>query len=166
MKGEARISRDVSRLRENWFSSHLFYATIHSPSLKSRMRFFVALKERFNESSQVDNILKLIVRIKIDVSIENATNIRSKTNFHSSRFFNISVFILCWSPYIVFDLLQVYGYVPETQTNIAVATFIQSLTPLNSAANPIIYCLFSTSFCKTVRWVPKTPKPPEYSYQR
>ena len=115
------------------------------------MRFFVALKERFNESSQVDNILKLIVRIKIDVSIENATNIRSKTNFHSSRFFNISVFILCWSPYIVFDLLQVYGYVPETQTNIAVATFIQSLTPLNSAANPIIYCLFSTSFCKTVR---------------
>ncbi|XP_076163074.1 crustacean cardioactive peptide receptor isoform X1 [Ptiloglossa arizonensis] len=63
----------------------------------------------------------------------------------------VFVFILCWSPYIVFDLLQVYGYVPKTQTNIAVATFIQSLTPLNSAANPIIYCLFSTSFCKTVR---------------
>ncbi|XP_033335430.1 crustacean cardioactive peptide receptor isoform X1 [Megalopta genalis] len=63
----------------------------------------------------------------------------------------VFVFILCWSPYIVFDLLQVYGYVPKTQTNIAVATFIQSLTPLNSAANPIIYCLFSTSFCKTIR---------------
>ncbi|XP_043249097.1 cardioacceleratory peptide receptor isoform X2 [Colletes gigas] len=63
----------------------------------------------------------------------------------------VFVFILCWSPYIVFDLLQVYGYVPTTQTNMAVATFIQSLTPLNSAANPIIYCLFSTSFCKTVR---------------
>ncbi|XP_017752188.1 PREDICTED: LOW QUALITY PROTEIN: cardioacceleratory peptide receptor [Eufriesea mexicana] len=63
----------------------------------------------------------------------------------------VCVFILCWSPYIVFNLLQVYGYVPRTQTNIAVATFIQSLTPLNSAANPIIYCLFSTSFCKTVR---------------
>ncbi|CAK9815416.1 Cardioacceleratory peptide receptor [Anthophora quadrimaculata] len=63
----------------------------------------------------------------------------------------VSVFILCWSPYIVFDLLQVYGYVPESQTNTAVATLIQSLAPLNSAANPIIYCLFSTSFCKTVR---------------
>ncbi|KAK0082640.1 hypothetical protein PV326_007093, partial [Microctonus aethiopoides] len=45
----------------------------------------------------------------------------------------------------------VYGHVPKTQTNIAVATFIQSLAPLNSAANPIIYCLFSTPFCKTVR---------------
>ena len=63
----------------------------------------------------------------------------------------VFVFVLCWSPYIVFDLLQVYDYVPNTQTNIAVASLIQSLAPLNSAANPIIYCLFSTSFCKTVR---------------
>lgn len=64
--------------------------------------------------------------------------------------FIISVFILCWSPYIVFDLLQVYGHVPRTQTNIAVATFVQSLAPLNSAANPIIYCVFSTHFCRTL----------------
>lgn len=164
MKGEARISRDVSRLRETWFTSHLFYAAIHSPSLKSP-RSCVSLSLWKNDStrSQVDNIIKLIVRIKIDIPMKNATDVRSKTSFYSRRSFNISVFILCWSPYIVFDLLQVYGYVPETQTNIAVATFIQSLTPLNSAANPIIYCLFSTSFCKTVRWVPKTPKPLEYS---
>ncbi|XP_066593125.1 cardioacceleratory peptide receptor-like isoform X2 [Prorops nasuta] len=66
----------------------------------------------------------------------------------------VLVFVLCWSPYIVFDLLQVFGHVPRTQTNIAVATFIQSLAPLNSAANPIIYCLFSTPFCKTVRRFP------------
>ncbi|OXU23916.1 hypothetical protein TSAR_000874 [Trichomalopsis sarcophagae] len=71
--------------------------------------------------------------------------------FRSYRTQKTLVFILCWSPYIVFDLLQVYGHVPRSQTNIAVATFIQSLAPLNSAANPIIYCLFSTPFCKTVR---------------
>ncbi|XP_045111027.1 cardioacceleratory peptide receptor-like isoform X3 [Portunus trituberculatus] len=64
----------------------------------------------------------------------------------------VFVFILCWSPYIVFDLLQVYGYVPQSATNIAVATFIQSLAPLNSAANPIIYCLFSTHICRNLRW--------------
>ncbi|KOC62774.1 Cardioacceleratory peptide receptor [Habropoda laboriosa] len=63
----------------------------------------------------------------------------------------VFVFILCWSPYVVFSLLQVYGYVRKSQTNAAVGTLIQSLAPLNSAANPIIYCLFSTSFCKTVR---------------
>nr|CAD7393268.1 unnamed protein product [Timema cristinae] len=61
------------------------------------------------------------------------------------------MFVLCWSPYIVFDLLQVYGHVPSTQTNIAVATFIQSLAPLNSAANPVIYCLFSTHICRALR---------------
>nr|CAD7586140.1 unnamed protein product [Timema genevievae] len=61
------------------------------------------------------------------------------------------IFVLCWSPYIVFDLLQVYGHVPSTQTNIAVATFIQSLAPLNSAANPVIYCLFSTHICRALR---------------
>jgi neuropeptide S receptor 1 len=63
----------------------------------------------------------------------------------------VAVFILCWSPYFVFGLLQVYGHVPNTQRNIAVATFIQSLAPLNSAANPIIYCLFSTRMRRTLR---------------
>ena len=40
---------------------------------------------------------------------------------------------------------QVYDCIPDTKTMSAVATFIQSLAPLNSAANPIIYCLFSTN---------------------
>ena len=63
-----------------------------------------------------------------------------------------AVFISCWSPYVVFDLLQVYGMLPQTQTTIAVATFIQSLAPLNSAANPIIYCLCTTHICADLRW--------------
>lgn len=41
--------------------------------------------------------------------------------------------------------MKVYGCIPNTLTNQAVATFIQSLAPLNSAANPLIYCLFSTN---------------------
>ncbi|KAJ8966524.1 hypothetical protein NQ317_009608, partial [Molorchus minor] len=60
-------------------------------------------------------------------------------------------FVICWSPYIIFDLLQVYGHIPKTQTNIAIATLIQSLAPLNSAANPVIYCLFSTHLCGNIQ---------------
>lgn len=71
------------------------------------------------------------------------TAIKNKYNLTGNSI--VLVFVLCWSPYIVFDLLQVYGYIPRTQSNIAVATLIQSLAPLNSAANPIIYCMFSTS---------------------
>ncbi|XP_066909254.1 cardioacceleratory peptide receptor [Halyomorpha halys] len=79
---------------------------------------------------------------------------KAKVKTVKMTFVIVFVFIVCWSPYIVFDLLQVYGYVPKTQTNIAVATFIQSLAPLNSAANPLIYCLFSTRLCRTLRRVP------------
>ncbi|XP_025018182.1 cardioacceleratory peptide receptor isoform X2 [Tetranychus urticae] len=63
----------------------------------------------------------------------------------------IFVFILCWSPYFVWDLLQVYQQIPRTQTTVAISTFIQSLAPLNSAANPLIYCLFSTHVCRNFR---------------
>ncbi|XP_045472539.1 cardioacceleratory peptide receptor-like isoform X2 [Harmonia axyridis] len=79
---------------------------------------------------------------------------RAKIKTVKMTFVIVFVFILCWSPYIVFDLLQVYGFIPKTQHNIAIATFIQSLAPLNSAANPVIYCLFSTHLCKNLRKYP------------
>ncbi|XP_046390486.1 cardioacceleratory peptide receptor-like isoform X2 [Ischnura elegans] len=79
---------------------------------------------------------------------------RAKIKTIKMTFVIVFVFVLCWSPYIIFDLLQVYGHVPRTQTNLAVATFIQSLAPLNSAANPIIYCLFSTRLCRGLRRCP------------
>ena len=41
--------------------------------------------------------------------------------------------------------MQVYNLIPSSP---AVATFIQSLAPLNSAANPLIYCLFSANLGK------------------
>ncbi|XP_063230519.1 cardioacceleratory peptide receptor-like [Bacillus rossius redtenbacheri] len=79
---------------------------------------------------------------------------KAKVKTVKMTFVIVFVFVVCWSPYIVFDLLQVYGHVPRTQTNIAVASFIQSLAPLNSAANPVIYCLFSASIGRTLRKVP------------
>jgi neuropeptide S receptor len=52
---------------------------------------------------------------------------------------------------MIFDLLQVYGYVPDTQANIAIASLIQSLAPLNSAANPVIYFIFSNRIFLSLR---------------
>ncbi|RUS69620.1 hypothetical protein EGW08_022618 [Elysia chlorotica] len=59
----------------------------------------------------------------------------------------VLVFIICWSPYFVYDLLYVYDYIPVSQNSVALSTFIQSLAPLNSAANPIIYACFNTNMC-------------------
>ncbi|KAL3200940.1 hypothetical protein MRX96_012877 [Rhipicephalus microplus] len=63
----------------------------------------------------------------------------------------VLAFVFCWSPYFIYDLLQVYGATPKTQAAIAVATFIQSLAPLNSVANPLIYCFFSSNMCRHIR---------------
>ncbi|XP_018497696.2 cardioacceleratory peptide receptor [Galendromus occidentalis] len=65
----------------------------------------------------------------------------------------VFVFVICWSPYMIYDLLQVYDYVifEDKKTENAVSTFMQSLAPLNSLANPIVYCLFSTHICRNIR---------------
>ncbi|XP_076346084.1 cardioacceleratory peptide receptor-like [Tachypleus tridentatus] len=76
---------------------------------------------------------------------------RAKIKTIKMTFVIVFVFILCWSPYFVYDLLQVFGFFQTNQTNIAVSSFIQSLAPLNSAANPFIYCIFSTHLCRTLR---------------
>ncbi|CAF4754912.1 unnamed protein product [Pieris macdunnoughi] len=79
---------------------------------------------------------------------------RAKIKSVKMTFVIVFVFVLCWSPYIVFDLLQVYHHIPPTQTNLAIATFIQSLAPLNSAANPLICCMFSPHIYSSLRRVP------------
>ncbi|XP_004537259.2 cardioacceleratory peptide receptor [Ceratitis capitata] len=79
---------------------------------------------------------------------------RAKVKTVKMTFVIVIVFIVCWSPYIIFDLLQVFERIPKTQTNIAIATFIQSLAPLNSAANPLIYCLFSSQVFRTLSRFP------------
>ncbi|CAG2107733.1 unnamed protein product, partial [Medioppia subpectinata] len=76
---------------------------------------------------------------------------KAKIKTVKMTFVIVFVFIMCWSPYFVWDLLQVWGAIPVSQTTIAISTFIQSLAPLNSAANPFIYFFFSTHFCRNVR---------------
>merc|ERR1719251_880689 len=76
---------------------------------------------------------------------------KAKVKTIKMTFVIVFVFILCWSPYIIFDMLQVYELIPSNETVRAIATFIQSLAPLNSAANPVIYFMFSANFSKYFR---------------
>ncbi|XP_023344767.1 cardioacceleratory peptide receptor [Eurytemora carolleeae] len=75
---------------------------------------------------------------------------KAKVKTIKMTFVIVFVFILCWSPYIIFDLLQVYGIIQRSDLNNIIATFVQSLAPLNSAANPFIFCLFSTNIGKYI----------------
>ncbi|KAJ0180069.1 hypothetical protein K1T71_004660 [Dendrolimus kikuchii] len=79
---------------------------------------------------------------------------KAKIKTVKMTFVIVFVFVLCWSPYMIFDLLQVYDYVPDTQSNVAIASLIQSLAPLNSAANPVIYFIFSNRIFVSLRNIP------------
>ncbi|ELU12393.1 hypothetical protein CAPTEDRAFT_136071, partial [Capitella teleta] len=63
----------------------------------------------------------------------------------------VTVFIICWVPFFVFDLADVYGLIPRTKHKRAIAIFIQSLATLNSATNPVIYFIFSKTQCSPLR---------------
>ena len=105
-------------------------------------RFGSGTKE---ESKALDAQKSLVDEVESRRASSRGLIPKAKVKTVKMTFVIIFVFILCWSPYIVFDLLQVYGCIPNNSTYAAVATFIQSLAPLNSAANPLIYCLFSTN---------------------
>ncbi|XP_049865764.1 cardioacceleratory peptide receptor-like isoform X2 [Pectinophora gossypiella] len=79
---------------------------------------------------------------------------KAKIKTVKMTFVIVFVFVLCWSPYMIFDLLQVYQYIPDTQSNVAIASLIQSLAPLNSAANPVIYFIFSNRIFVGLRNIP------------
>ncbi|XP_063780962.1 neuropeptide S receptor [Pseudophryne corroboree] len=63
----------------------------------------------------------------------------------------ILAFILCWSPYFLFDILDNFELLPQTKERIYASVIIQNLPVLNSAVNPIIYCVFSNKHCRLSR---------------
>ncbi|KAH3794508.1 hypothetical protein DPMN_148040 [Dreissena polymorpha] len=68
----------------------------------------------------------------------------------------ILAFVTSWSPYFVFNLVDVYRDINTvtSQTQVAVTAFIQSLAALNSVLNPIIYGIFGTRICLYIRKLP------------
>ncbi|CAM4529883.1 unnamed protein product, partial [Caretta caretta] len=58
-----------------------------------------------------------------------------------------AAFVLCWSPYFLFDILYDFKVLPETNERFYASVIIQNLPSLNSAINPLIYCIFSNSLC-------------------
>uniref|UniRef100_A0A674IZW3 G-protein coupled receptors family 1 profile domain-containing protein n=1 Tax=Terrapene triunguis TaxID=2587831 RepID=A0A674IZW3_9SAUR len=60
----------------------------------------------------------------------------------------ILAFVLCWSPYFLFDILDNFNVLPQTKKRFYASVIIQNLPSLNSAVNPLIYCIFSNILCR------------------
>ncbi|ESO11503.1 hypothetical protein HELRODRAFT_71528 [Helobdella robusta] len=54
-------------------------------------------------------------------------------------------FIFCWSTFYVYNFLMVFKAIQYKPELMVLTIFVQSLAPLNSAVNPIIYFLFKNS---------------------
>ncbi|XP_039095084.1 neuropeptide S receptor isoform X2 [Hyaena hyaena] len=59
----------------------------------------------------------------------------------------ILALVCCWSPYFLFDILDNFSLLPDTEERFYASVIIQNLPALNSAINPLIYCVFSSSIC-------------------
>ncbi|OXB58982.1 hypothetical protein ASZ78_016882 [Callipepla squamata] len=68
----------------------------------------------------------------------------------------VLAFALCWSPYFLFDILDNFNILPETKERFYASVIIQNLPALNSAINPLIYCLFSNHLCTPFEYCPFT----------
>ncbi|XP_048777796.2 cardioacceleratory peptide receptor-like [Ostrea edulis] len=73
---------------------------------------------------------------------------KAKIKTVKMTFVIVLAFILCWSPYWVYNILQTFGYISPSQTAAAVSVLFQSLFSLNSAANPVIFFLFNSALYK------------------
>ncbi|XP_042744962.1 neuropeptide S receptor [Lagopus muta] len=94
------------------------------------------------------------------VTISSCTDGRTSAGYTSRGFISrakvkaikysiviVLAFALCWSPYFLFDILDNFNILPETKERFYASVIIQNLPALNSAINPLIYCLFSNHLC-------------------
>ncbi|XP_023606791.1 neuropeptide S receptor isoform X2 [Myotis lucifugus] len=63
----------------------------------------------------------------------------------------ILAFICCWSPYFLFDMLDNFSLLPDTEQRFYASVIIQNLPALNSAINPLVYFTFSSPVCSPLR---------------
>ncbi|CAG5129421.1 unnamed protein product, partial [Candidula unifasciata] len=127
-----------------------------------------------NSSHLMDSVTNNTTSTNGDVSRDSSSRSKRNAQCQSSRgiipqakirtikmtFIIVFVFIMCWSPYFIFNLCHVFGAWPRSDTVIKLTTFIQSLAPLNSAVNPIIYGIFSTRVCRYIRRAPVMSRVP------
>ena len=65
----------------------------------------------------------------------------------------VLVFILCWLPFFVTQIVNLFYIIPETNVMAAVYFILVILTYVNSCANPVLYGFLSENFKQSFRKV-------------
>ncbi|XP_009985674.1 PREDICTED: neuropeptide S receptor [Tauraco erythrolophus] len=122
---------------------------IISPALAvKRINMYRGDKKEFSCEKKLENFEAGCYRGKTSAGYTSRGFIsRAKVKAIKYSIVIILAFVLCWSPYFLFDILDNFNILPETKERFYASVIIQNLPALNSAINPLIYCLFSNRLC-------------------
>ncbi|XP_032394331.1 somatostatin receptor type 5 isoform X3 [Etheostoma spectabile] len=74
----------------------------------------------------------------------------------------VLVFVLCWLPFFITNIVNLIHIIPENNTTADVYFFLVILTYVNSCANPILYGFLSDNFKQSFQKVLCFHKPNDY----
>ncbi|CAD5122706.1 DgyrCDS11114 [Dimorphilus gyrociliatus] len=78
---------------------------------------------------------------------------RAKIRTIKMTFLIVLVFMLCWSPYLIINHLNIYGVLLDNYRPLII--LVNSMCYFNSVANPIIYGVYSSKICQNFStWLP------------
>ncbi|XP_068940649.1 neuropeptide S receptor isoform X3 [Petaurus breviceps papuanus] len=113
--------------------------------------YFIVIRTIWIKSKAHDRIISNCSEEKLSSSYNRGLISRAKIKAIKYSIVIIFAFVICWSPYFLFDILDNFSLLPETKERFYASVIIQNLPALNSAINPLIYCLFSNSLCYPCR---------------
>ncbi|XP_043833689.1 neuropeptide S receptor isoform X2 [Dromiciops gliroides] len=113
--------------------------------------YFIVIRTIWIKSKAHDRIISNCSEGKLCSSYNRGVISRAKIKAIKYSIVIILAFVICWSPYFLFDILDNFSLLPETKERFYASVIIQNLPALNSAINPLIYCLFSNSLCYPCR---------------
>ncbi|KAI0239892.1 hypothetical protein LSAT2_009386, partial [Lamellibrachia satsuma] len=131
------------------------------PALIIAACYVVIVKIVWSKDHDVKNLG--VTHDKKNVSMTRISDVDTRTMSTSRG--SCRAFLCCWTPYFVFDLLQVFGVVVlDTDALITINVFIQSFSSMHSAVNPVTFFIFNTRLCTQLScrfcsWVRRLPCP-------
>ncbi|XP_061184580.1 cardioacceleratory peptide receptor-like [Saccostrea echinata] len=99
---------------------------------------------RLSDTDAATNLTTKNINSQATVPMGRHSISRAKIKSIKMTFGIVIAFIVSWSPYFIFNILVVYGYINVSDSRTyQVSVLFQTFAPINSAVNPVIFLIFN-----------------------